>query len=138
MATKRQATGAVKTLRAFIKKCKDAKAAGLHDPSRRKKSKRKRTRRDWPGHKKAHRRAAKKGWRGRKRRDPRKRRRASRRRDPAFYGHKRAHRAAAKKGWRRRTRGRRDAGDPRRFRRAHLGHGRRAAGPWYMTHDPES
>ena len=61
-----------------------------HPKKKRKKAK---TARDWPGHKKAHSKAAKKGHRRAKKKKSH--------RDPSFYGHSRKHAKAAKKGWHR-------------------------------------
>jgi hypothetical protein len=123
MPTKKQATGAVKTLRNFIKLCKEARA---QHPTTAKK-KRKKTKRDpaWFGNKKGHRKAAKKGAR-------RKKAKLKTRRDPSSY--KKKGRKGARKGRRRSMSGRRD---PAGFRRGGLGRRRSAASPWYMTRDPE-
>jgi hypothetical protein len=126
MATKRQASGAISTLRSFVKKCKAAKAAGH---GKKKPKKRKAAKRDWTGHRAAHSKAAKKGHRKATRKKAKKssgKKRASKKRsathrDPAFFG--------------------RPARRPAR-RPAHRAHapshfGRPRAGGWRMTRDPE-
>jgi hypothetical protein len=123
--SKRQASGAVKTLRAFIKKCKDARAQ--HPTTSKKKRKKARKDPSWFGHKKGHRKAAKKGLRKKAKRGGKKKTARD------WRGHKKGHAKAAKKGWRGRHHARRD---PAGFRRGRLGRRQGAAGPWYMTRDP--
>jgi hypothetical protein len=143
MPSKRAATGAVKTLREFVKKCKEAR--GSHPTTAKKARKKKKSAGDpsWFGHKKGHKKAAKKGWRKRKAksaRDPKRytshkrksakrhtKKRKSSKRDPRRFGH----RGGPKGGWRH------TAGDPRRFGSRGLGRRRSAVGPWYMGRDPE-
>jgi hypothetical protein len=131
MATKRQASGAVNTLRAFVKKCKAAKTAGAGTKKPKKRKKAATAKRDWPGHKKAHSKAAKKGHRkaGTAKKRTAKRKTAKRKTAPAFFGRPAARHA------------RRDSsGDPRHFRGSrpgpHRGRGH-APGGWRMTRDPE-